>query len=151
MPTTTSWCACSSMCGTARMTARPTSSAFAVAAVDSPGQRLYASIRAVAEPRPEGLSGGRGVLRLRDVAARDREEDDEPQDAGEEDVARARGAKPEAAVLLAVLRHEVADRGAQRARQDVREPERENRVELEREMRDRDGGDEAAEDRDRDA
>src|SRR4051794_3626687 len=64
--------------------------------------------RGGARSRSGGLGGGCGAD-LGGVASRERQEDDEHEDAAEEDVAGARGAQTQAAVLLAVLRHPVAD------------------------------------------
>ena len=63
--------------------------------------------------------------------ARDRQEGDERQDAAQEDVAGAGRAEAQAAVLVAVLRHLVADRRAQRAGEDVGQPEGQDRVQPE--------------------
>src|SRR5262245_21588061 len=65
---------------------------------------------------------GEHDLRRRLVALRHRQEGDENQDAAEEYVARLGGPEAEAAVLVAVLGEEVADRSAEWAREDVREP-----------------------------
>jgi hypothetical protein len=51
---------------------------------------------------------------------------------------------------VAVLRHLVADRRAERPGQDVGQPERQDGVHAEHVVRDGHGGDEAAEDEDRD-
>src|SRR5919107_2813266 len=78
------------------------------------------------------------------VALRDAQEHDEREDAAEEDVAGAGRAETQAAVLVAVLGHEVADRGAQRSGEDVGEPEGRDGVGLRAEARERDQGDPAA-------
>src|SRR4051812_6963543 len=85
------------------------------------------------------------------VVARDREPRDQREDAREEDVAGAGGAEAEAAVLVAVLGHEVADRGAQRPGHDVGEPEGQHGVGAEPVVGEGDQRDDAAEDGDRDA
>ena len=64
-------------------------------------------------------------------------------------VARPRRAEPQAAVLVAVLRHLVADRRAQRPGHDVREPERQDRVDLQDVVGEGDRRDDPAEDQDR--
>ena len=70
-----------------------------------------------------------GVDALGLVDLRHGEEHDQGQDHHQEDHAGARRPEAQAAVLVR-LRHAVADRGAQRAGQDVGQPEREHRVEL---------------------
>src|SRR3954452_13837764 len=92
----------------------------------------------------------RGDLAWRLVATADREVADEGEDAAQEQVARAGGPEPEAAGVLG-LRHAVADRRAQRASQDVGQPEREDRVPARGEVRNRYARDPPAEQRHRHA
>src|SRR4051812_49199608 len=92
-----------------------------------------------------GCLGGGRAANLGRVASGDGEVDHEREDAAEEDVARPGRAEPEAAVLGVVLRHEVADRGAERAGQDVGQPERQHGVEPQQEVGPGDRGDHAAE------
>ena len=69
-------------------------------------------------------------LGLDRVSLRDRQEDDDGQDREQEDHAGDRRAEAEPAVG-ARLREVVADRCAERSRQDVGDPEREDRVQRE--------------------
>src|SRR3954470_17938851 len=88
-------------------------------------------------------------LARRLVAPRDGQVQHQDQDAAEEEVARDRRAESEPAVLVAVLREEVADRRAQRPSHDVGKPEREHRVQLQREVSEGAQSDATAEDTDR--
>ena len=96
-----------------------------------------------------GADSAEDPLRWRLVALRDAQVDDEGQDAAQEDVARPGRPEAQTAVLVAVLRHLVADRRTQRPGHDVCEPERQDRVDLQDVVGEGDSRDDPAEDQDR--
>src|SRR4051794_27354319 len=114
------------------------------AAIPSATSTETSAARLTTTFRMSGVRGGFGH-----IAAGERQVEHEHEDAAQEDVARPGRAEAEPAVLVAVLGHEGADRRAQRPGEDVGQPERQPRVELERIVGDRDQRDDAAEDGDR--
>src|SRR3954471_17044318 len=118
---------CRTHAASSSRTRRARSSAYAIRYVPTPARR------------------GSGCSDLGRVAPGDREVDDEAQDRAEEQHARTGRPEPQATVAR-LLREAVADRGAQRAGEDVRQPEGEDRVEPEEVMGRCDDGDRGAED-----